>query len=92
MKTALSPERLAVLHAEGHAKTGRFVDPGSIFRVKRILQERGEDWAASVLLRDLSARSRLESRFPALRSGEETILVLADEAEWAQLAGSAGLT
>ncbi|MDD4865685.1 MAG: hypothetical protein PHQ28_00705 [Mycobacterium sp.] len=92
MKPALTPERLAVIHAEGLAKTGRFVDPGNIIRVKRILQERGEDWAASVLLRDLSARSRLAPRFPALRTGEETILVLAHEAEWAQLAGSAGLT
>ncbi len=49
------------------------------------LQSFVRDWAASVLLRRLDRRSRIDPRFPWLEDGEEEILVLADEAEWALL-------
>ncbi|MDV6979637.1 hypothetical protein [Mycobacterium intracellulare] len=86
MKTTLSPEKLAQLHAEGNAKVGPFVNPYTIAKCKELLRDRGRDWAASVLLRDLSRNSAINPRFPWLNSGEEEILVLADLAEWDQLA------
>lgn len=89
MKTSLTAERLAALHTEGRAKTGSFVNPYTMFRLRSILRERGEDWAASVLLRDLSRRSLIDAGFPWLESGEEEILVLADDAEWQQFVKAA---
>lgn len=85
MQTTLTPDALARLHSEGQAKVGRFVNPHTIARCKRILRDRGRDWAASVLLRDLSRHSAMSADFPWLNSGEEETLVLADAAEWAQL-------
>jgi hypothetical protein len=89
MRTSLPPEKLAALHAEGHTKTSRFVNPHTVARCERILRERGEEWAQSVLLRRFDRRSRISPASPWLNSGEDEILVLADDAEWAQL--TAGL-
>ena len=88
MKTTLTPEALAALHAEGRAQAAlsRFVDPVGISRCRRVLTQRGEDWAASVLLRDISRRSQLAASLPYLQDGEPEILVLADAAEWKALA------
>lgn len=86
MKTTLPAETLAAIHAEGHAKSGTFVNPYTINRVKELLRDRGEDWAESVLLRRLNRGSMISASFPWLEKGEDEILVLADLAEWDQLA------
>jgi hypothetical protein len=87
MKTTLTPETLAALHAEGRAQAAcsRFVDPVAVSRCRRVLTQRGEEWAASVLLRDISRRSPLRASLPYLDTGEPEILVLADAAEWKAL-------
>lgn len=85
MRTTLPAEKLVALHAKGQAQTGPFVNPHTIVRCQRILSERGQDWAASVLLRNLDRRSLINPNFPWLNSGEEETLVLADKAEWEQL-------
>lgn len=84
-RTLLSPERLAQLHAEGRERAGRFVNPCTISQLRRVLTQRGEPWAASVLLRPINRRSRCDARLPWLEAGEEEILVLADAAETAEL-------
>lgn len=82
MKTMLSPETLVMLHAQGRAKVGQFVNPRTIAACKRVLSERGEDWACSVLFRShFARRSPVDARWPWLDESEEEILVLADEAE-----------
>lgn len=85
MRTTLSPEALAKVHAEGMLHTSRFVNPHTIAHVKALLRERGEEWAASVLLRPLAERSRACPALPALREGEEEVLVAAYHAEMDQL-------
>lgn len=85
MITNIAPERLAQLHAEGRAQAlaaGKFIDPHTVAAAERVLNVRGERWAASVLLRDLSRRSRLLPQRPWLENGELETLVLADRAEW----------
>lgn len=86
-QTTLSPETLALLHAEAQAGQSRFVNPYIIARCQRLLEHRGEAWAESVLLRRLDQRSLISPQWPWLRNGESEILVLADEAEWQQLIG-----
>jgi len=81
VKTSLPADTLVVLHAEGYAHTGPFVNPSTIVKSKRILRERGEEWAQSVLLRAFDRRSVALPAFPWLNAGEEEILVLADSAE-----------
>ncbi|MET7335881.1 hypothetical protein [Nonomuraea sp. NPDC005650] len=94
MQTTLSPERLAELHAEGRAQAAkcRFVDPDVVAELKRLLRERGENWAASVLLRSLERRAqgRSVSHLPYLYDGEMETLILAEAAELEQLAQAAG--
>lgn len=86
MRTTLSPEQLATLAAQGRAEAARspFVDPAAAAKSKRLLRERGEEWAASVLMRDLSRRSLLGG-WPWLEDGELETLILADRAEWEQI-------
>lgn len=79
--TTLDEARLVELRATGRARAGRFVDPAVIAECGRVLDRRGETWAASVLGRDISKRSLAVPRRPALREGEEYVLVLADQAE-----------
>lgn len=88
MKTTLSPERLTRLHAETREPPA-FVDPVLVTLVKRLLRERGEEWASSVLLRDLTRRARIDRRLPWLEHRELDILVRADEEEWKLLGGGA---
>lgn len=87
MRTTLSPERLAELAAEGQAQAARsrFVDPCAAAASKKLLRERGEEWAASVLMRDLSRRSLALPHLPWLEDGEMETLILADRAEWEQI-------
>ncbi|MDP9870394.1 MULTISPECIES: hypothetical protein [Streptosporangium] len=91
MRTCLTPDQLASLAAQGFAESqrSRFVDPDAVAKSKRILCERGEEWAASVLMRDLSRRSLLLPHLPYLENGELETLILADRAEWDQLAALA---
>jgi hypothetical protein len=80
--TALTAAQLADLRAQGHAAPRpRFVDPGEIHRAKEILTRRGEGWATEILGRDLSARSRVDPRFPWLTSADLATLLLADVEE-----------
>jgi hypothetical protein len=93
MKTTLAPETLAALAAQGRAEAAlnRFVDPCGVRQAMRLLRERGEDWAASVLMRpNLSARrSLIAPAFPWLEDGELETLILAHQAEWDQLVAAA---
>lgn len=92
MRTALTPERLAALHAEGRrlSSRSRFVDPHAVIECKRVLWVRGEEWAASVLLRDITRRSAIDPTYPWFVDGEMETLALADAAElWAMLSGEA---
>ncbi|MDN5758637.1 MAG: hypothetical protein L0H59_08905 [Tomitella sp.] len=82
--TALQPQQLTALRERGHAMSaasGPFVDPRSAYRVRRILADRGEEWAAAVLSRKLTARSRVDAGVPWLREGELETLDEADRAE-----------
>jgi hypothetical protein len=90
MRTTLSPEQLVELAAQGRAEAARspFVDPAAAAKAKRLLRERGEEWAASVLMRDLSRRA-LRGGLPWLEDGEMEALVLADRAEWEQITRAA---
>lgn len=85
--TALSPERLAQLHAQGRERSrqSQFINPYTIAKCDRVLKTRGEDWAQSVLMRKFTRRSLVDSRWPWLELGEDEILVLADQAEWQAL-------
>lgn len=84
MRTTLSPERLAQLHAQGRerAQASSFVNPYTIAKCKRVLQTRGEQWAESVLMRQFTRRWAMSPLLPWLEQGEDEILVLADQAEW----------
>lgn len=88
MRTTFAPETLANLAAQGRTEAGRspFVDPCVVATSKRILRDRGEEWAASVLMRpNLSARRSVACpEFPWFEDGEMEALVLADRAEWEQ--------
>ena len=88
MKTSLTPEMIAQLHAAAQADQGqcRFVDPRQAASAVSVIRDRGESWAASVLLRDLGRRSRLRPELPWLKDFELTVLLAADKAEFDQLA------
>ena len=85
MATSLTPEQLARLHLEGRvhaAAEGPFINPRMVVRAEKILAVRGEQWAASVLMRELSRRSLMSSHYPWFEDGELQTLILADAAEW----------
>ncbi|GAB5005459.1 hypothetical protein MAHJHV63_52750 [Mycobacterium avium subsp. hominissuis] len=83
-RTVLPAELLARLHTEGRmaASRSRFVDPNAVADVRKLLAERGEEWAASVLMRDIARRSIACPQLPWLDPGELETLVLADKAEF----------
>ena len=88
MKTTLSPEELAKILAEGRALAdagGRFVNPDTVYASIKVIRERGEEWAASVLMRELTRRSLSRPDLPWLEHGEMEALILANEAEWQRL-------
>lgn len=96
MKTTLPPEKLAELYAEGRAQAaaaGKFVNPATVAATKRLLLERGENWAASVLLRSLDRRAaeRSVAHLPYFYDGEMETLILAERAELEQLARAASI-
>jgi hypothetical protein len=80
-ETALGADQLVQIHLDGIAMRGTspFENPATMNRYREILTRRGEDWARSVLCRDISRRSLTWG--PWLEPGEAEILVLADEAE-----------
>lgn len=84
--TAIPEARLVELRRAGiqadHAGGG-FVDPAVLAHCETVLDRRGEQWAASVLGRDISQRSPspyLRHR-PYLSTGEDRTLVAADAEE-----------
>ncbi len=79
--TKLPEARLVALRAAGHARESRFADPTVLADCMRVLDRRGEQWAGSVLGRDISRRSIVVRSRPYLHRGEDCILVLADRAE-----------
>lgn len=82
MKTQLSESTLMQMRADNKAvNDGPFPDPHVISQSLRVLDERGEEWAASVLGRDISRRSLGVPAYPHLTSGEPRLLVVADMAE-----------
>ena len=84
MITTLTAEALIEVHAEGVFMRGTspFEDPHTMNAYREVLGRRGEDWASSVLCRDLTRRSLTWG--PWLEHGEPEILVLADKREEAQ--------
>jgi hypothetical protein len=91
MRTTLPPERLAELAAQGRAQAARspFVNPHTVANATKLLRERGEAWASSVLMRPLERRALIGPQYPWLEEGEMETLVLADAAEWVQLEDAA---
>ncbi|RJL19720.1 hypothetical protein [Bailinhaonella thermotolerans] len=81
--TLIPPRRLAELHARGRAEAARapFVDPDAVAAGMRVLGQRGEEWAVSVLGRPLTRRSRAHHSIPFFYDGDFEILVLADTEE-----------
>lgn len=80
-ETTLNAEQLIQAHVEGMAMRGTspFEDPRTMNRYREVLTRRGEQWASSVLSRDLSRRSLTWG--PWLDRGEPEILIAADRAE-----------
>ncbi len=84
MRTILDVDQLAALkvHAGDVAREFSFVDPRALSQCDRVLRERGEVWAASVVGRILTKRSRVHPSWPWLFTYEMYMLILADEAEF----------
>lgn len=80
-KTQIPEPMLVELRARGHANVSRFVDPHAVARCSKILDQRGEEWAASVLGRDISRRSIAVPNRPYLTDGELYALNAADGGE-----------
>lgn len=72
---------LVELRRESHTANSLFVDPHAIAHCERVLDRRGETWAAAVLGRDISRRSIAVSHRPHLNAGEEHTLIAADQEE-----------
>lgn len=79
--TKLSEQKLVEIRAWGYSQVKQFVDPYVVQQVKDVLYRRGEEWAESILGRELSRRSCWFPTLPWLRVGEEYILVEADQDE-----------
>lgn len=67
-----------------------FVDPHAVHRLRVVIRNRGEQWAASVLGRPLDRRSLIDASMPWLGHREVHILVAADSAEDAYAAEKIG--
>ena len=70
MTTNIPAARLTQLRAEGAAAdraAGPFVDPSILYQATRVLDRRGEAWAATILGRDISRRSLAAPHRPWLR-------------------------
>lgn len=89
MRTSLAPEVIARLHAQAQVAQphGQFVDPRLAAGAVAVIRERGEQWVASVLLRDVARRSRLHPELPWLQDFELAVLRAADKAEFDVLTG-----
>lgn len=84
--TAIPEARLVELRRAGieaERAGGGFVDPAVLSRCEKVLDRRGEQWAASVLGRDISRRSPSTNyrHRPYLSVGEDRALVAADAEE-----------
>lgn len=79
--THIEPGRLVELRVEAQGRVGPFVNPVACAQAAQAIRRRGEVWASAVCGRPLVERSRLRPNLPALRSGEEELLALADVEE-----------
>ena len=82
--TDITEARLVELRQQGKSASqaiGGFVDPRVLNRCEEVLDRRGEEWAATVLGRDISRRSLTVRHRPYLHTGEDHILVAADAEE-----------
>lgn len=81
--TKLTEQQLVKIRGAGHRAVfgQRFVNPCTIHACQRVLQRRGERWAAEILGRDISRRSLALPQHPYFYDGEPDIIVLADRAE-----------
>lgn len=76
------PRLVQMRQAAGTAgRTSKFVDPHAVYACLAVIQRRGEEWARSVLGRDLARRSLADARWPYLLTGEEHVIVAADVEE-----------
>lgn len=84
--TTLPPALLVVIHAEGFAfgLLDRPFDSTALeTAAHKVIYQRGQDWAESVLSRPLIERDHYRPHWPALRAGEPTILIEAHGMETA---------
>ncbi|MFV8160677.1 hypothetical protein ACNQVK_00740 [Mycobacterium sp. 134] len=82
--TTIPEARLVELRQAGIADerdNGPFIDPHILQKSTAVLDRRGESWAASVLGRDISRRSRAVPRRSYLHDGESRTLIAADHEE-----------
>ncbi|MBU8820876.1 hypothetical protein KL864_33975 [Mycolicibacterium goodii] len=79
--TEIPEPRLVELRRESQTAKRPFVDPSAIAQCERVLDRRGETWAAAVLGRDISRRSTAVPHRPHLNAGEEHTLIAADQEE-----------
>lgn len=79
--TRLTEAELVAIRADARTKPGRFVDPAVIAELGRVLDRRGEVWAAAILGRPLDRRARLDRRRPWLTDAEPYAVISADRAE-----------
>lgn len=84
MVTHIPADRLVQLRADSIAAdraAGRFVDPSIIYQCTKVLDRRGEAWAAAILGRDINRRSIAAPNRPWLHAGEDRALIAADTEE-----------
>ena len=83
VKTNLTEAKLVELRIAGvsYAMRQSFIDPYTVAQCSKVLDRRGEQWAASVLGRDISGRSIAASSRPYLTAGEPYTLCAADRTE-----------
>ncbi|BEL41993.1 Uncharacterised protein [Mycobacteroides abscessus subsp. abscessus] len=84
MATGISETRLVEIRRAGidaECGNGGLQDARLLNRCEEVLDRRGESWAASVLGRDISRRSRYVTHRPWLLDGESYALIEADAEE-----------
>jgi hypothetical protein len=88
MKTTLTSEQLARIHAEHVNHRDQFIDPRHGHRLERLIGERGEEWVGSVLLRSTERRggSMFSAHLPFVSETEMHMLFAAEQVELDSLA------
>lgn len=85
--TSLEDSVLIELAEGGRAEAARspFVDPCAVRRGELLIRDFGEEWASSVLRRDISRRSIVRPDLPYLHPGELETLLLAERREFDEI-------